>query len=78
MVQFYPGRHTITCANSKRSNYVSTSASPYKHLLEPQRNVLLNIIHSFCAYTDDYVVLLIKRGSIQKERRMIQTTIHNF
>ena len=55
----------------------SAPASPYKHLLEPQLNVLVNISHSTCACNGDYVGVLIKTGSIQKERTMTQTTIRN-
>ena len=53
-------------------------ASPYKHLLEPQRNALVNISHSSCTCNGDHVGLLIKTGSIQKQRTMTQTTICNF
>ena len=53
-------------------------ASPYKHLFEPQRNVLLNISHSSCKSNSDHVVLSIKTGSIQKEKMMTQTNIRNF
>ena len=47
-------------------------------MLEPQRNVLLNISRSSCTCNGDDVGLSIKTGSIQKERTMIQTTIRNF
>ena len=57
---------------------VAAPASPYKHLLEPQRNILVNISHSFCTCNGDHVGLLIKTGSIQKERMMTQTAIRNF
>ena len=52
--------------------------SPYKYLLEPQRNVLVNISHSSCTCNGDHVGLLFKTGSIQKERTMTQTTIRTF
>ena len=79
MVRFYPGRHTITCANSKRlSINAAAPASPYKHLWEPQQNVLVNISHSSCACTGDHGGALIKTGSIQKETMMTQTIICNF
>ena len=41
-------------------------------------NVLVNISHSSCACNGDHVGLLIETGSIQKERTVTQTTIHNF
>ena len=53
-------------------------ASPYKHLREPQRNVLLNTSPSSCTCNGDHAGLLIKTGSIQKQRTMTQTTIRNF
>ena len=56
----------------------AAQASPYKHLLEPQRNVLVNISHSSCTCNGDYVGVLIKTGSIQNERMMTQTIIRNF
>ena len=53
-------------------------ASPHKHLLEQQRNVLLNISHSFCTCNGNHLGQFRKTGSIQKERMMTQTTIRNF
>ena len=47
-------------------------------MLEQQQNVLVNISHSSCTCDGDYVGLLIKTGSIQKERTMTQITICNF
>ena len=47
-------------------------------MLEPQQNDLLNISHSSCTCNGDHVGLLIKAGSIQKQRTMTQTTIRNF
>ena len=75
-VRFYSGRYTVTCANSKRIS-AAPSAPLYKYLLEPQRNVLVNISHSSCTCNGDHIGLLIKTGSIQKERMMTQTTIRN-
>ena len=62
----------------KTSINAAVTASLYKHLLEPQHNVLLNISHSSCTCNGDHVGLLIKAGSIQNERTMTQTTIRNF
>ena len=42
-------------------------AEPYKLLLEPQQNVLLNINHSFCICFP-LLGLLIKTGSIKKKK----------
>ena len=53
-------------------------ASPYKYLVEPQRNVVVNISDISCACNDDHVGLLIKTGSIQEERTITQTIISNF
>ena len=53
-------------------------ASPYKHLLKPLRDVLLNISHSFCTCNGDHVGLLMKTGNVQKERTMTLTIICNF
>ena len=78
MVRFYPGRHTITRINSKVSINAAAPASPYKHLLEQQRNVLVSISCSSCVCNGGDVGLLIKTGSIQKGRMMTQTTIRNF
>ena len=47
-------------------------------VLEPHRNVLVNISHTSCACNGDHVGVLIKTGSIQKEKMMAQTTIRNF
>ena len=55
---------------------ITAPALPYKHMLEPQRNVLLNISHSSC--NGDRVGLLKKIRSIQNERTMTQSTICNF
>ena len=59
---------------AKVSINVAAPASPYKHLLEPKRNVLVYISHRFCTCHGDHVNLLIKTGSIQKQRMMTQTT----
>ena len=53
-------------------------ASPHKHLLEPQRNILVNVSHSSCTCNGDHVDLLMKTGSIQKERTMTHTAIRDF
>ena len=53
-------------------------ASPYKDLLQQQRNVLVNISHSSCTCNGNHVGLLIKTGNIENERMMTQTTICNF
>ena len=47
-------------------------------MLEPQRNVLLDISRSFCTCNDDHVGLLMKIERIQNEKTMTQTTIRNF
>ena len=47
-------------------------------MLEPQRKGLLNISHSSCTFNGDHFGLLIKTGSIYKERTMTQTNIRNF
>ena len=53
-------------------------ASPSKHLWEQQGNVLVNISHSFYTCNGDHVGLLIKTGSIIKERKMPQISIRTF
>ena len=78
MMRFYPGRHTITCANFKRIINAPAPASPYKHLLELLQNVSVNISCSSCTCNGDHVDLLIKAGSIQIERMMAQTTTRDF
>ena len=75
MVRFYPGRPEPI---PNVSINAAAPASPYKHLLEPQRNVLVNISHSSCACAGDHAGLLIKTGSIQEEKMMTQTIIRNF
>ena len=52
--------------------------SRYKHVLEQQQNVLVNISPSSCTCNGDHVGQLIKTRSIQKEKMMTQTTIRNF
>ena len=59
--------HIIDCANSNISINVAASASSCKHLLEPQRNVLVKISHSSCTCNGDHVGLLIKTGSFIKK-----------
>ena len=56
---------------------VAAPASRYKHFLEPQLNVFVNISHSSCTCNGNDVGLLIKTKSIEK-RMMTQTTIRNF
>ena len=47
-------------------------------MLEPHRNVLVNISLTSCACNGDHVGVLVKTGSIQQEKMMTQTTIRNF
>ena len=56
----------------------ATPASPYKHVFQPQQNVVLNINRSSCTCNGDDVGLLMKTESIQKERTITQTAICNF
>ena len=78
MVQLNPGKHTITRVISNVSSNAAAPALPYKHLWQQQQNVLVNISHSSCTCNDDHVGLLIKSGSIQKERMITNITIRNF
>ena len=59
-------------------NVSINAASPYKHLLEPLQNILINTSYGSCTCNGGHVGLFIKTGSIQKERKMTQTTIRNF
>ena len=68
MVRFYPAGILSSVPIRNVSVNASAPPSPYKHLLEPQRNVLVNISHSSCTCNGDRVGLLIKTGSIQKKK----------
>ena len=71
-------RQTILSAIYNVSINAAAPASRYKHFLEPQRSVLVNISHRFCTCNGDPVGLLTKTASTQKERIMTQTSICNF
>ena len=60
------------------SNNAAAPVLACKHLLEQQRNVLVNMSHRSCICNGDHFGLLMKTGSIQKAETMTQTTIRNF
>ena len=79
MVRFNPGRAYYHPCRFKTYQLMQLRQfHRKKHMLEPQQDVLVDISHSSCTYNGDHVGLLIKTGSIQKERTMTQTTIRNF
>ena len=75
---YTPARYAITCAELKCINKGSCSGFIVQTFVRAATKVVENISHSSCTSNGDHVGLLIKTGTTQKKRMIIQTIISIF